>query len=404
MNEQNTAVWEQRLGDSLNALAESEAPVPTVTVADVIVSGRHAIHRRRGHTALALSAVLVAATALTFGAVSIADHGVSTAPAGSSASPVTSGSDPAAPIIAFGWLPASLNGEYQASQEAAGPNFVAGLNPRGPGYSEVYVRGPGAVILTAGVDGPGSAVQPGLALSSAGTVQGHQAWWTSGGADTEKDATVDNIFLMWQYKPNAWASIYYHGGVDAATRTMLLKVANSLVIGPANASALPFRMTSLPAGMHADGNGIDFPQKQGAKVGAAALHLCSTSPCDDGGGLVISQQSTTWTDNLILGVGDAPQINPVTGKPIPEVTRTKEIDGTKPPSAESVTIDGHAATLWTNAKGATLTFTYGDAAALISAADTEYKALGGENGFLAFCDSLTWFGPNPAQWTTTVIG
>jgi hypothetical protein len=34
----------------------------------------------------------------------------------------------------------------------------------------------------------------------------------------------------------------------------------------------------------------------------------------------------------------------------------------------------------------------------------EYQSLGGRDGFLAFCRSLTWFGAAPAQWTTHVLG
>lgn len=408
MNAQNTDLWEQRLGDGLNALAESEAPVATVTVADVITAGRRQIRRRRSRTAFVLSAVLVAGTALTFGALALTRHGSAASPpagetvsAGPSAS-IGAGSDPATPTIAFGWLPATLNGEYEVSQDATGPNYTAGVNPRtnlppfdGPGDSGVQVWAPGDVILTADVSGPGGGIPPDTTRAAAGAVQGHQAWWTTGAPGSKKAATVGNLSLMWQYEPNAWASVSYVGKTDAANGTMVLKVANNLVIGPANAYALPFRMTRLPAGMHADSVDIDLPHRQNAQVGAAALRLCAASPCTGGGGLVIAQQSTTWGNNSSLAVDDAPQINWVTHQPMPELHLAP---------ASTVTVDGHAAKLWTNTKGATLNYAYGTSSVTISAADAEYKALGGESGFLAFCRSLTWFGPNPAQWTTNVIG
>jgi hypothetical protein len=407
VNEQNTAVWEQRLGDGLNALAESAAPAATVTVADVIAAGRREIHRRRTRAAFTLSAVLVAGAALTFGALALAHGGGASAPPAETsvtavASPsIGAGADPAAPTIAFGWLPASLNGEYEVSQNATGPNYTNGVNPHtnlpvfdGPGVSGVQVWAPGDVILTASVSGPGSGVAPDLTFTAAGTVDGHQAWWTTGAPGSRKASTSGNLYLLWQYEPDAWASVSYHGNTDDANGAMILKVANNLAIGPVNAYALPFRMTGLPSGMHADAVDIDLPHQQGAQVGAAALRLCVTSPCT-GGGLVITQGSTTWDNNSTLTVDDAPQINPFTGDPMPEVSL---------PSPKSVTVDGHTAKLWTNAGGATLTFTYGDSRVLISAAGAEYTALGGESGFLTFCDSLTWFGPNPAQWTTSVIG
>jgi hypothetical protein len=380
----------------------------TVTVADVIAAGRREIHRRRNRAAFTLSAVLVAGAALAFGALALAHGGGSAPPAqtGVTAAPspsIGSGSDPAAPTIAFGWLPANLNGEYEVSQSATGPNYTHGVDPRtnlpafdGPGLSGVQVWAPGDVILTAGVSGPGSGVEPDLTIAAAGTVDGHQAWWGTGAPGSKKASAVGNLYLMWQYEPDAWASVVYHGNTDAADGAMVLKVANNLTIGPANAYALPFRMTGLPSGMHADAVDIDLPHEQGSQVGAVALRLCVTSPCSDGGGgLVISQQSTTWVNNSTFTVDGAPQVNPFTAGSTP---------GNSLPAGKSVSVDGHSAELRTNAKGATLTFTYGDSRVLISAADAEYKAVGGESGFLAFCDSLTWFGSNPAQWTTSVLG
>lgn len=69
-----------------------------------------------------------------------------------------------------------------------------------------------------------------------------------------------------------------------------------------------------------------------------------------------------------------------------------------------VTVGGHAALLWTNSNGATLSFTYGVARVVIQAAGKEYQALGGRDGFLTFCRSLRWFGADPTHWTTNVLG
>ena len=413
MSEQiQSSRWEQRLGDGLTALAEVEAPAASVTVADVIEAGRRQSRRRRSRTAFALSAVLIAAAALSFGALAMADHGGSNAPADDLPGPVASssigaGSDPAAPIIAFGWLPASLNGEYEVQQYSTGPNYNSGINRTtglplsdGPGGSSVQVWAPGDVILTASVYGPGSGTDPGIKFTfPAGAVDGHKAWWTSGAPGSKTAASAGNLVLMWQYEPSAWATIYYHGNTGAASGTMLLKVANSLVIGPTNPTALPFRLTGLPAGIHADAVDIDLPRQHGAQVGAAALRLCVASPCaDSGGGLVVSQESMTWQNNSTFAVDDAPQTYS-----IPNNTPVKQASIKQNPSTP-VTIDGHAAKLWTSPSGATLTFTYDGAKVTIAAAGAEYRVLGGESGFLAFSRSLTFLGSNPADWTTDVIG
>lgn len=415
MNEQNTAVWERRLGEGLDALAESEAPAATVTVEDIIASGRRARQRRRGRGAFALTAMLITATALTFGALAIARHGGAvTPPAGHSPSPGGSastvpGSDLAHADLAFGWLPPSLDGTNEISAFTPGSDFKAGAGSRplppgdGPGGTFLQAWASGSVSLTASIEGPGSGIGTGMSLSSAGTVAGHPAWWADGAPGSTQAASGGELMLYWQYEPNAWATVTYHGTTDTATGAMLLHVADTLVIGPTKPYALPFHMQSAPAGMHAFSFNINLPERQGSQYGDGALILCLKSPCNaalDGspGGLLVSQQPTTWLGGELVTLNGAPMLVPGTNTPMSGPTL----------SHESVIVDGHPANLWTNATsptaGATLTFAYDGTTVLISAAGAEYSSLGGETGFLGFCRSLTWLGPNPADWTVNVIG
>jgi hypothetical protein len=419
VNEQNTDLWQQRLGEDLNALADLAAPVATVSVGDVVGSGRRARRRRRHRSAVALSAVLVLVAALTVGALAMAHHdGALAPPAGNVPSPggsASSGkdSDPAQAGLAFGWLPSSMNGTNEIEQFAAGTNFMAGANSHtallpmdGPGGTFLQAWQSGAVSLTASITGPGSGIPQGQSLSSAGTVDGHQAWWADGAPGSQQATSGGALTLYWQYEPNALATITYHGTPDAAAGIMLLHVANTLVIGPTKSYALPFHLPSAPSGMHAYSFNLNLPSRENSQFGGGSLILCLKNPCNSfgtvasgtPGGLFISQQPTTWDGGEQTDLNDAPMLVPGTDSPI------QAPGATAAPSHQSVTVDGHPATLWTETSGATLTFNYDGTTALVSAADAEYQALGGATGFLSFCQSLTWYGPNPAHWTTDVIG
>jgi hypothetical protein len=396
----NTASWPERLGDRLNALAESEAPGATVTVDSVIASGRRRL-RRRAH-ALALAAALVGVIALAAGVLAIAgpghDSGGAVPATSHSGTPNPAPTDPLSPSIAFGWLPTSLNGLYEAEKSASGPNYNEPVSPttdapadNGPGLSTLRVWSTGVDFLTASATEPGSGMASGNGKIAAGDVQGHQAWWTSGAPSSAKAAPVGNLVVQWQYEPNAWASVSYHGQSDAAAGAMVLKVADSLKIGPLHPVALPFSLSTIPAGMHVDATLVNLSQPHGAKQGTASLRICAASPCSpDTGGLVIVQQGASFSGNSMLAVFDAP---------LPDV---QEPDG-QLSQGTAVNVNGHSAEVWTNSKGATLTFVYEGASVTISAADTEYKDLGGLNGFLAFCRSLSWYGASPSHWTTDVL-
>lgn len=384
MNEQNTALWERRLGDGLNALIDddADAPAPTVTVADLIAAGREARRRRRRHSAFALTAVLVVSAALSFGAVLAAGHDESMAPPakGGPPSSVGTASDPAAPIVSFGWLPAALRGEYDIDQDP-GSSDVTVWNVRGGASLEAYVNG------------YGSGFEPG---PSAGTVRGHQAWWNAAPGSGQAAAAM-RLVLMWHYAPDAWASIdYYNGATDAAAAATLLKVADNLVIGPPHAQALPFRLPRMPAHMHTDAVRVYLDQWQNAHLGDAAVRLCVTSPCT-GGGLIVSQQSSTYL-NAVLSMNPLShdtQIDPFTGDFRP---------GTDKSTSRSVTVDGRQAKLWTTADSATLVFSDDGSGVMVSATGAEYQAIGGESGLIAFARSLTWLGSSPAHWTTNAVG
>ena len=399
LNEHSTAFLEERLGDRLNHLAQSDSPASTVTVAEVIDSGRRRL-RRRTRT-FALSASLVTATALVVGVLAVAGPGRTggTPVTGSSGTGGSISTDPLAPTVAFGWLPASFDGAYVIEQDTTGPNYSESVNPAtgfppmdGPGVSMLEVWGAGGATLTASVSGAGSGADPSGAKVPAGTVQGHQAWWVSGAPGSSKAASTRTLLLEWQYQPNAWASVSYQGQTTVAAGKTALQVANGLVIGPSHPTALPFSLPGLTAGLHVDAAQVNLEQLHGAKVGTASLRLCVASPCSpDSGGLTVVQQASSWVGNSYLGVLDAPL-------PDTDVGGTGTVD-----QGTSVNVNGHAAQLWTNSKGATITFDYSSSNVTISAADAEYEALGGLNGFLTFCRSLTWYGANLAHWTTDVI-
>jgi hypothetical protein len=394
VNEQNMTVAERRLSDGLDALAETEAPAATVTVAEVISSGKQALRRRRSRGALALSAALVVVAGVAIGVPAAIGGGsgtTSAAPAHHIPVPMGAVTLNVSPPVEFGYLPASLNGEYEVSYGATGPNYKGKIDPStnlppfdGPGGYGVQVWAPGDVILSAGLTGAGSGTDPSLKFTaSAGTVQGHQAWWTLGAPGSHSAAAAGNLELMWQYEPGAWAMVLYHGNTGAVSGPMLLQVADGLVIGEQNPVQLPFGYT-LPGSMHVDAVQADLPKQHGAQVGAAAVRVCTKSPCADGG-LVISQDSATWQNNSTLVNYDAPKANP----------------GTK---YTTVTVAGHTAQLRTTSTAATLTFGYDGTNVTVAASGAEYTALGGRDGFLSFSRSLTWYGADPAHWTSGIGG
>jgi hypothetical protein len=413
VNEQHTALWERRLGDGLNAIVEEEAPAATVTMAEVIRAGRLRARQRRHRTAFTLCAVLVVAVALTAGVLVVSGHlGNDTSPPAHDGTPsgavtasIGTSTDPVAPTIAFGWLPSYLNGEYEVFQDATGPDYTekvvpgTGLPPFvGPGGSTVQIWAPGDVILTAVAAEPGPSVDPAAVAKGepAGTVRGRQAWWIGPAPGTAAAARAGDLQLEWQYGPDAWAVIYYHGGTGAATGSDLMRVASGLVIGPVTAVPLPFHMKSLPNGMHAENAVLDFPHQGTSQVGSASLRFCISNPCfAKGDGMTVSQFSTTWQNNSSLAVDGAPMIDPRSDAPV---------DQKQTIPSEPVKVDGHPGKLWITDTGVTLDFDYDASVVQIMAAGAEYEAIGGKGGLLTFADSLEFYGSDPARWTTSVIG
>lgn len=390
MNEYDTTLFEQRLGDAFDGIVAGELP-SAVTVAGLVESGRRQVRRRRTRAAFGASVamVMVTAIAVTIGVVAGSGPrggalgvGQITAKPSASASVRTdlmvgTSTDPAAPIIAYGWLPPGHSGEFQISQDDTG---ASGLSVWGPGseYISTFVQAPGVTPVAASNRVP------------AGDVQGHPAFWVMGAPGTAKAASAATLYLMWQYEPGAWASVMLsNAATSVANGEMLLEIARNLKIGPAHPVAMPYHLPTLPGGIRPDSVDVDLPHQQGSQTGSAALRLCIVSPCFQTGGLLIRQDSTTWMAGSSLGVDSAPQ----------------SPGGRAPTSGGTpVTVGGNAARLWTNASGATLSFTYGTATVAIEAAGKEYQALGGLDGFLAFCRAVTWYGADPAHWTTNVLG
>lgn len=135
---------------------------------------------------------------------------------------------------------------------------------------------------------------------------------------------------------------------------------------------------------------VNLPQQHGAQVGTAAMMLCLTDPCSQNGTLTVWQRANSWLGNSSYQAYAAPQPD------------SPGLDANLGPGTQ-VTVSGHAARLWTNAQGATIIFGYDGATVTISAAGAKYRALGGADGLLAFARSLSWYGVDPAHWTTDVI-
>lgn len=422
MNEQNTNMLERRLGDRLEALAASEAPAATVTVARVIESG-HRERRRRRRSALGTATVLAAVAAVTCGMLTGSGNGGAAAGGAS----LGTAADPAAPPIAFGYLPASLSGEYTALQSAPRPldaGFVPGTTAasagQDPGGTTLAVWGAGNVSLSVFAATPGSTgsgtAGPGAHAVPAGSIRGHQAWWRAGFAPSTGEAGPNGTLeVMWEYEPDAWMSVSYQGKTGPSEASMVLKVAAGLVIGAPKPMALPFHLASVPSGLHPESVDVDLPQQHGAQFGVAQLRLCATATCGGSfGGLLVSQAPVSWRNRIDLSVAagsDPLQSQAIFGSSAggvvngPDSTEGTGSAAQLPESGSPVTIDGHPATVQTVVGGgATLTFDYDGTTVTIEAAAAEYRTLGGLTGFLAFCRSLTWFGANPADWTTNVIG
>ena len=324
MNEQRTTFLEQRLGQSLDALAADEVPT-SLTVSDLIDSGRRRARRRRARAAIELTATFVAVAALSIGVVVGTGHGGDTTdptkfgPKPSATVKTTMGTptDPAAPIVEFGQLPADRSGEYEVRVSAVGFNYHAPNDPKtavppmnGPGTSQVQVWGPSNQLLDVRLQGPGSGIEPGTTFTPAGLVQGHQAYWATGAPGSPQAERVGQLLLMWQYQPDAWANVTLaNAAPSVANGETMLSVARNLKIGPVNPTALPFHLAKLPAGMTPDNVDIDLPHQHGAQTGYAALRLCIVPACSTTGqGLLISQGSTTRMSNSTLTVDGAPQL------------------------------------------------------------------------------------------------
>lgn len=405
MNEQKTALWERRLGDGLNTLidAGADAPASAVTVAQVMAEGRE-IRRRRRNTAFAICAVLIAATALTAGAIAAAgpaDVGPPTRGTTSPATPVT-GTDPLAPNVAFGWLPTEMTSEYEVEQSVDGVRFAPKVDQNqilstewGPGTSGVQAWSLGGTYLYAFLTDPGDSFDPSAArLTPAGTVQGHQAWWSQTPGSSVA-AIEKRLILTWQYSPHVWATVdYSYGDTDATAAAMVLKVAAALQIGTPHAYALPFRLKAIPAGMHVDTVRIDLDQQQNPRNGDAALKLCLTSPCSSGG-IVVSEYIGAWQRPSTFTLPEDPALDPFTGKLPP---------GFSGQPFHGVDINGQQASVTGTATGATLTFQIGDEDVTFEALGKEYTAIGGQSGLAAFARTVTWLNAAPSNWTTAVVG
>lgn len=343
---------EERLAGNLVALADYRTPPTSVAVEAVIGAGRRRVQRRRGGTALGTAAVVAIAGLGAWGAT-VATRGHSDAALAEESAGF--GSDPMTPQLAFGWLPGPATGGFGWSEDPTRGSTIDVEN--------------GTVNLSVTLEHPG-APEPGGPYTDGGTVNGHRAVWASGVA-------IEPV-LAWHYKPDAWAYVLAEGANSADTH----KIAETLRIGPQVPIPLPMHVAALPHGFTVGG-------------GSATGHTATKG--DTGGGFTLcTQGNCSWnnltvTANIGFGLklpGEASTVvagasAPASGKPVS--------GGFAPfspprggPVIESFSIDG----LQVRAE----------------AFGTAVQAIGGESGLTAFIKSITWYGADPATWTTNVIG
>lgn len=335
---------ETHLAGNLTALADYRMPPSAVDVEAAIGAGRRRVRQRRGGTALATAAVVAVAAVAAWGA-GAADRGDHSTTALASSSP-GHGSDPMTPQLAFGYLPGPATGGFGWTESTMGSN--------------IDVEN-GTVNVSAMLLRPG-APEPGGPYTDGGTVNGHPAVWASGVA-------IQPV-LAWHYKPDAWAYVLAEGANDAQTH----KIAETLRIGPQPPIPLPMHLAALPHGFTVSGGSATGTTATKPNSGGG-FSLCYRGDCDMNGLSIIAYADF----HLTLPRGSSSVVVQPSGGSLGKIT---QLPGS--PIFETITIDG--LTVMAHADG------------------TAAQAIGGESGLTAFLKSMTWYGTDPAKWTTDVIG
>ena len=250
----------------LRNLADTEAPPARIDIDRAVIQGRR---RRRlrmagaGGSALAAGFAVYAVFALVIvplppnatvpGGV-LPSSASSGAPTGSYVSPDPADSglalstppnpfNPLVPYASFGWLPQGYT-TAAAGQASTSPDSTALIAESGSRELWLHVMAAGACsssdsgsTLTCTYDaGDGSGPMP--LTDRAPDVNGRRAYWS------------DFCNIIWEYAPDAWASIHYgcQGPAPASVRPMMSRVAAGVTYADRTPLRFPFWVSGMPAG------------------------------------------------------------------------------------------------------------------------------------------------------------
>ncbi|MBR7835058.1 hypothetical protein KDL01_17415 [Actinospica durhamensis] len=400
------------LHDHLTELADEAAPPCSVVVGEGIAAGRRKANHRLaagiggGALAVTAAAAIGVPALLGTGAAPTAKGNTGGVLPAASSTPatvgtkLTGGTDPLSVTAEFGWLPAALTTvSAQADPQQPGTTLYATTADLSTSVE--------LTVLPAGAHVPATHFKGGILAphTSAPSVNGHTAYWTfvPGSSEAAADGSVD---LVWEYKPNAWATLELDSVDDTGTDVIstVYKITDSITFGSPVAKPLPFQLSSpldLPVtdaeSSHSTsaptGNGWLTFGAPGAKSPGSGTLTILTAPA---GTLIPKQSGLYGSDQSLPGptqtsatVGDQQALQSVTPT---GTTRT------------SITVDGHQAQLLTTRGAAQLIVLDVNGQDLeLSADGPELNTINAAGGLVAYYHTITWLGSNLANWSTSVL-
>lgn len=378
----------------LRGLVDAEPPPSAVDLDAARARGLTYRKRRRatqvgGSVAGTCLAVLLVFALVVQGAPAAKPADSATGGATSTAGPATA-HDPLTPLVSFGWLPAGVHltgssGTEITASDGSTEFEVMALAPGKPMSHQCSDSSPVAATAT-------DQVGPAPCNVIAPDVNGHPAYWSfAPSTDPHGPGFAE---LVWQYAPNAWASLDANIGSDTSNDIVptVYKVAESLRF-KANSLPLPFHLPAAPAGlitMTVRWEGA--PSARGKWVGVDLSYSCPP------------------LGNVPASILDLSTAVPAAGFP----TKLQLQVGLKPTPSKDIkylTVDGHQAV--------TVTTATDDDEALerlivhdVDGVDFTLSAFGTKaiadinaaGGLVGYYHSMEVLGADRANWTTDVIG
>lgn len=389
--------FDSSLTEQLALLADEPAPATSADVDRAVADGRRKAAGRKAIGAATGTAAVVGAVALAAAlGTSLPGGGRSAAIAGSGSSSYSglSGTDPLLPAASFSALPAGYLAGAQV--ETGQPDDIVAVDPATRTMITVTVYRAGQSVPDPHFKGAVLAPQ-----TKAPRVDGADAYWywVPGSVEAAQDGTIE---LVWEYAPDAWASLTYDSpDTSTAATPLVYQVAEHVRFGGPAAVPLPFHLTA-PGKLPVTGAGylpstdLGHPWFAGVTfgtVGASATDVSrakfisiSVAPAVAG-----AEQADESADGKV-------------GSPVPTAPTAL---GNPPQSTESqTTVDGYPALAQSASDGGAILRVYGvdglDIDILVGSG--AMPAVRAEGGIDTLFSSITWLGANPANWTTHVIG